>query len=247
MHCCEHAHTHTHVQNYVHTHTHIYIHTHIHIHIHAYSLTFFHSLAYIFPSSSNTLFLLSYHSHSFTYPLVFTSILFTLLHSFLFHFFTSLFSFIFLPTPQLHSTLSHYFLPLHSITLLSTPLHSYHITLNSTPLYFITSFLHRLEADYVPVIDPDDGNLVSILGYLDVVHLLDQGAYVPSLQLLLLLLLSFLPFLSYFFFAFQLLIFFVLKNYIFIFSVLPVIILNQCHLKFLIFIPILVHHLILFS
>ena len=35
----------------------------------------------------------------------------------------------------------------------------------------------RLEADYVPVIDPDDGNLVSILGYLDVVHLLDQGKY----------------------------------------------------------------------
>jgi CBS-domain-containing membrane protein len=36
--------------------------------------------------------------------------------------------------------------------------------------------LHRLEADYVPIIDPDDGNLVSILGYLDVVHLLDQAA-----------------------------------------------------------------------
>ena len=44
----------------------------------------------------------------------------------------------------------------------------------STP--FLPSFI-RLEADYVPVIDPDDGNLVSILGYLDVVHLLDQGNY----------------------------------------------------------------------
>ena len=29
----------------------------------------------------------------------------------------------------------------------------------------------------MPVIDPDDGNLVSILGYLDVVHLLDQGTF----------------------------------------------------------------------
>ena len=36
--------------------------------------------------------------------------------------------------------------------------------------------LHRHEADYVPIIDPDEGNLVSILGYLDVVHLLDQAA-----------------------------------------------------------------------
>jgi CBS domain-containing protein len=36
--------------------------------------------------------------------------------------------------------------------------------------------LHRLEADYVPVLDPDEGNLVGILGYLDVVHLLDQAA-----------------------------------------------------------------------
>ena len=34
----------------------------------------------------------------------------------------------------------------------------------------------RHEADYVPIVDPDEGNLVSILGYLDVVHLLDQAA-----------------------------------------------------------------------
>jgi len=36
--------------------------------------------------------------------------------------------------------------------------------------------LHRLNADYAPVIDPDNGHLVGILGYLDLVHLLDQAA-----------------------------------------------------------------------
>ena len=45
------------------------------------------------------------------------------------------------------------------------------------PFFSLIISIIRLEADYVPVIDPDDGNLVSILGYLDVVHLLDQGKY----------------------------------------------------------------------
>lgn len=36
--------------------------------------------------------------------------------------------------------------------------------------------LVRLSADYVPVIDPDSGSLVSVLGYIDIVHLLDQAA-----------------------------------------------------------------------
>jgi CBS domain-containing protein len=36
--------------------------------------------------------------------------------------------------------------------------------------------LYRLQVDYVPVVDPDDGTLVSILGYLDIVHLMDQAA-----------------------------------------------------------------------
>jgi len=36
--------------------------------------------------------------------------------------------------------------------------------------------LVRLGADYVPIVDPDAGSLVGVLGYLDVVHLLDQAA-----------------------------------------------------------------------
>jgi 5'-AMP-activated protein kinase regulatory gamma subunit len=36
--------------------------------------------------------------------------------------------------------------------------------------------LYRLQVDYVPVVDPDEGNLVSVLGYLDIVHLMDQAA-----------------------------------------------------------------------
>lgn len=36
--------------------------------------------------------------------------------------------------------------------------------------------LTRLTADYVPIVDPDAGSLVGVLGYLDVVHLLDQAA-----------------------------------------------------------------------
>jgi CBS domain-containing protein len=36
--------------------------------------------------------------------------------------------------------------------------------------------LTRLSADYVPIVDPDAGSLVSVLGHLDVVHLLDQAA-----------------------------------------------------------------------
>jgi 5'-AMP-activated protein kinase, regulatory gamma subunit len=35
--------------------------------------------------------------------------------------------------------------------------------------------LHRLSSDYVPVADPDEGNLVAILGYLDLVHLLHEA------------------------------------------------------------------------
>ena len=36
--------------------------------------------------------------------------------------------------------------------------------------------LMRLTADYVPIVDPDAGSLVGVLGYLDLVHLLDQAA-----------------------------------------------------------------------
>jgi 5'-AMP-activated protein kinase regulatory gamma subunit len=36
--------------------------------------------------------------------------------------------------------------------------------------------MHRLGTDYVPVVDPDEGNLVSILSYLDLVHLLHEAA-----------------------------------------------------------------------
>eukprot|EP01038_Epipyxis_sp_PR26KG_P005121 gene5121-7134_t len=36
--------------------------------------------------------------------------------------------------------------------------------------------LLRTDNDYVPVIDADNGHLVSILGYLDIIHLLDQAA-----------------------------------------------------------------------
>lgn len=36
--------------------------------------------------------------------------------------------------------------------------------------------LQRLGAEYVPVIDPDEGNIVSVLGYLDVLHLFDEAA-----------------------------------------------------------------------
>lgn len=36
--------------------------------------------------------------------------------------------------------------------------------------------LMRTDNDYVPVVDPESGNLVSILGFLDIVHLLSQAA-----------------------------------------------------------------------
>lgn len=36
--------------------------------------------------------------------------------------------------------------------------------------------LVRLRADYVPIIDPDACTLIAVLGYLDIVHLLDQAA-----------------------------------------------------------------------
>lgn len=36
--------------------------------------------------------------------------------------------------------------------------------------------LFRTGHEYVPIIDADNGNLVSILGYLDIIHLLDQAA-----------------------------------------------------------------------
>lgn len=38
------------------------------------------------------------------------------------------------------------------------------------------TLLLRTDSDYVPVIDPETGNLVSILGYLDIVHMLNQAA-----------------------------------------------------------------------
>lgn len=36
--------------------------------------------------------------------------------------------------------------------------------------------MYKLNSDYVPIVDPEDGSLVSILGYIDVVHFLDQCA-----------------------------------------------------------------------
>ena len=38
------------------------------------------------------------------------------------------------------------------------------------------SLLMRSDSDYVPVVDSESGSLVSILGYLDIVHLLNQAA-----------------------------------------------------------------------
>lgn len=43
-------------------------------------------------------------------------------------------------------------------------------------VFQLCGILHRLSADFVPVIDPDEGNLVSILGYLDLVHLLHEAS-----------------------------------------------------------------------
>jgi len=40
----------------------------------------------------------------------------------------------------------------------------------------LCSTLHNSEADYAAIVDPESGNLVGILGYLDVVHLLSQAA-----------------------------------------------------------------------
>ncbi len=37
-------------------------------------------------------------------------------------------------------------------------------------------YFKRTQYDYVPVMNPDDGSLLSILGYLDVLHLLDEAA-----------------------------------------------------------------------
>jgi len=43
-------------------------------------------------------------------------------------------------------------------------------------VYKMCRLLQRQGADYVPIIDPDEGNLVAVLGYLDVVNLLDTAA-----------------------------------------------------------------------
>lgn len=37
-------------------------------------------------------------------------------------------------------------------------------------------YFNRTQYDYVPVVNPDDGSLLSVLGYLDVLHLLDEAA-----------------------------------------------------------------------
>lgn len=37
-------------------------------------------------------------------------------------------------------------------------------------------YFNRTQYDYVPVVNPDDGSLLSVLGYLDILHLLDEAA-----------------------------------------------------------------------
>lgn len=43
-------------------------------------------------------------------------------------------------------------------------------------VFQLCGLLHRLGTDYVPVVDPDVGNIVAILGYLDLVHLLHEAS-----------------------------------------------------------------------
>jgi predicted transcriptional regulator len=38
----------------------------------------------------------------------------------------------------------------------------------------LCSLLLRLNVEYIPIVDPDEGNLVAVLGYLDILHLLVQ-------------------------------------------------------------------------
>ena len=40
----------------------------------------------------------------------------------------------------------------------------------------VCHYFNRTQYDYVPVVNPDDGSLLSVLGYLDVLHLLDEAA-----------------------------------------------------------------------
>ena len=43
-------------------------------------------------------------------------------------------------------------------------------------VYQLCRILQSRERDFIPVLDPDDGNLVAILGYLDLVNLLNTAA-----------------------------------------------------------------------
>lgn len=43
-------------------------------------------------------------------------------------------------------------------------------------VYQMCRLLQRQGSDFVPVADPDEGNLVSVLGYLDIINLLDTAA-----------------------------------------------------------------------
>lgn len=45
-------------------------------------------------------------------------------------------------------------------------------------VYQLCHMLHTRGKDFVPIVDPDDGNLVAILGYLDLVNLLNTAAKV---------------------------------------------------------------------
>eukprot|EP00595_Chromulina_sp_UTEXLB2642_P001175 CAMPEP_0196763866 /NCGR_PEP_ID=MMETSP1095-20130614/4889_1 /TAXON_ID=96789 ORGANISM="Chromulina nebulosa, Strain UTEXLB2642" /NCGR_SAMPLE_ID=MMETSP1095 /ASSEMBLY_ACC=CAM_ASM_000446 /LENGTH=369 /DNA_ID=CAMNT_0042117987 /DNA_START=89 /DNA_END=1198 /DNA_ORIENTATION=+ len=65
--------------------------------------------------------------------------------------------------------------------MLNTPLltfaHPYFDPLDAEEtIYQLCRNLHHSASDYVPIIDPDSGALVSTLGYLDIVHLLDSAA-----------------------------------------------------------------------
>ena len=43
-------------------------------------------------------------------------------------------------------------------------------------VYQLYMILQRLGTEYVPVVDPDEGNIVSVLGYLDIMNLLGEAA-----------------------------------------------------------------------
>jgi len=70
-------------------------------------------------------------------------------------------------------------LPISEILVLEDPIFV-HNDFNSMDaedsVHQLCASLGRLDAEYVPVVDPDEGSLVAILGYMDILHLLVQMA-----------------------------------------------------------------------